>query len=280
MKVIDKSTTGNARGRKGAASAGKAGQLLGRLGLVSDRQRERQSQDTVMAALSKALNNQYVLLREVTLEGLDIPIPLVLIGPPGVRVIYASAARGVFRARGEGWEKMREGSRNYTIQRPNLVTRTVLMARAVLAYLNNQGQSLPEVEPVLVFTQPGVHVESVRPVVRVVLMDALDRFITGFVQSRPILSPEQVQDVVKLLGGTPDVVEPVAGEVIRDEFSFREERLRVPSRLDKIPRGDKVVSRLTSKVPFSTRQVMLLGIMVLINIIVLMALVLVVLRGS
>jgi hypothetical protein len=275
MKVIDNTTTGKARG-----GAGAAGQVLGRLGLVTDRQRELQSQETVMAALGRALNNQYVLLRGVTLEGLEIPIPLVLVGPPGVRVIYASAARGVFRAKGEGWEKMREGARNYTIQRPNLVSRTLLMARAVLAYLNNQGQTLPEVEPVIVFTQPGVHVETVRPVVRVVLMDALDRFITGFVQSRPILTPDQVQDVVKLLGGSEDVVEPVAGEIIRDEFSFREERLHVPSRLDKIPRGDKMVSRLTNKVPFSTRQIVLLGIMVLINIIVLIALVLVVLRGS
>jgi hypothetical protein len=175
---------------------------------------------------------------------------------------------------------MREGSRNYTIQRPNLITRTLLMARAVLAYLNNQGQTLPEVEPVIVFTQTGVHVETVRPVVRVVLMDALDRFITGFIQSRGILTSEQVQDIVKLLGGSVDVVETAAGEIERDAFSFREEYFRAPSRLDKLPRGDKMVSRLTSKVPFTTRQVVLLAGLVFINIIVLIALVLVLLQGS
>jgi hypothetical protein len=234
----------------------------------------------VIAALGKALNNQYVLLRNVTLEGLSIPIPLVLAGPPGVRIIYASAVRGVYRAKGEGWEKMNDGSKNFSIHRPNLITRTLLMARAVLAYLNNQGQTLPEVEPVIVFTQPGVHVETVRPVVRVVLMDALDRFITGFVQSRGILTPDQIQDIVKLLGGRVDIVETAAGEIERDAFSFREEHLRAPSRLDKIPRGDKMVSRLTSKVPFTTRQVVLLGMLVFINIIVLIALVIILLRGS
>ena len=212
MKVIDNAATGKAGG-----GASPADQILSRLGLASDRQREAQSQDTVIAALGKALNNQYVLLRNVTLEGLSIPIPLVLAGPPGVRIIYASAVRGVYRAKGEGWEKMNDGSKNFSIHRPNLITRTLLMARAVLAYLNNQGQTLPEVEPVIVFTQPGVHVETVRPVVRVVLMDALDRFITGFVQSRGILTPDQIQDIVSNLKGDAEVLS-ILGEGFTGRF--------------------------------------------------------------
>jgi hypothetical protein len=65
------------------------------------------------------------------------------------------------------------------------------------------------VEPVLIAASPGVHIDSVRPVVRIVLSDAVKQFAASLLQARPILRSEAIYEVVDHLlkprpkGGAP-----------------------------------------------------------------------------
>lgn len=169
-----------------------------------------EAQEVIITQLGKALSNKYILLRNIQLEGLDIPISLILAGPPGLYVMYASALKGVYRAKGETWSEMNGRTRRFEPARPNLMTRTLLMMRAVEAYLTHHGQRPLEIQSALFFSNPGTHVDVIRPAIRVVLMDGLDHFISGLAQTRTFFNPEEVQGIVDALIKPP--ASPEAGE--------------------------------------------------------------------
>lgn len=160
---------------------------------------DRKAQDVVEAQLGRVLDNKHTLLRNVTLEGLPIPIPCVLVGPTGLYVLYASGVKGVFRAKEERWAEMNKNSRKYEIVRTNLIARSQLMAKIVDSYLTRHKRPHPPVQPALVFADPGTHVDSVRPAVRVVLRDGLDRFAASIAHERPVISVEDAQNIVSAL---------------------------------------------------------------------------------
>ena len=155
-----------------------------------------EAQEVIITQLGKALSNKYILLRNVQLEGLEIPIPLILVGPPGVFVMYTSALKGVYRAKGETWSVMNNRTRKFDPARPNLITRILLMTRAVEAFLARRGHRLLEIQSVLLFSNPGTHVDAIRPAVRVVLMDGLERFISSLAQTRTFLAGEDIQSII------------------------------------------------------------------------------------
>jgi len=243
-------------------------------------QKEAHAQEVVINALQKVLDNKYVMLREVTLEGPDIPIPLILIGPSGVQVIYASILKGVFRAKEDVWEELDDRTQKFSIARPNLLTRTLLMARAVNTYLAEHGHKLPEVEPVLFFSDPGINVETTRPVVRIVQMDALDRFVAGLLQSQTNLEPEAVQKIANALAG--DQVDlgqkPMIDE--RDAFAFRDLPPDKPQSLTPKVVIDSSEPGFLKRIPFSGRQWLVLGLIILVTIIVLVAFMILILLSS
>jgi hypothetical protein len=255
--------------------------VLGSLGLGQSGSQELQAQEELIASLEKSLDNRFVMLRNVTLEGVDIPIPMVLVGPPGVKLIYPSAARGVFRAKGDVLEYMDDDYQAYRTASPNLLTRAASMAEKVSAYLTANNPAPVEVEPFLYFSDPGTHVDAVRPVVRILPVDGLERFVAGLLQSRVFFEKEEVQKLVDLLRKFMGVSERQLSPFSeRDAFSFADdERSSEASVLDRIPRGEGMVKAL-NKIPFSGRQWALLGCMVVINIVILVAFVLLVLLTS
>jgi hypothetical protein len=54
-------------------------------------------------------------------------------------------------------------------------------------------------EPILLATNPGMHVDTIRPLVRVVLSDALERFAVSVSQARALQSPEDAQLIIDRL---------------------------------------------------------------------------------
>jgi hypothetical protein len=278
MKVIDNSAADEKSG-----TSGPLGGVMNTFKLGRVWSQDMQAQEGIITALERLLDNRYTLLRNVSLEGLDIPIPLVLVGPPGVRVLYPSASRGVYRAKDDVWEKMEDDQKGYKSVLPNLLTRTQLMGRAVESFLTAKGYPQTEVEPVLVFSDPGIHVDTIRPVVRVVMVDALERFIAGLVQIRTFLNKDEIEKIVALFAepkAEENASEPPPFE--RDAFSFSDEdntRQQPISVLSNLPRGERAVSAL-NKIPFTTRQWVLLILMVLVNIILLVAFVIIILTLS
>lgn len=247
----------------------------GRRGLTE----EQAAQERVVEALGNTLSNQYVLYKNVNLESLEIPVPLVLIGPPGIRVLAVSSLRGVYRAQGETWEKLDDRQNKYRPALPNLIQQGLLFGSTLGAFIKNRNPSLPTVETVLVFTDPGMHLESARPAVRIVMTDAIERFINGLIQSPILLSQEEVAKAVELLS-RPQPVE--ANLMSEDAFDLVEQKEpKKPGASDRLRSASEnaILPRL-EKVPFTNRQWMILGVIILINILLLVAFLVLVLSSS
>jgi len=164
---------------------------------------EMQAQEYATSRLEKALDDEHVLVRNPTLPGVDITLPLVLISPQGVRLILASPARGIFRAKGESWLSFSQRGRRFRPAKPNLQTRALAFTRALLTYIQTQGVPLPEIEPILVFSDPRTHVDSVDPETRIVLADGIRHIATSLEKAPAIMDQEDIENITRLLTHPP-----------------------------------------------------------------------------
>jgi hypothetical protein len=153
-------------------------------------------QDIVIAILQKHLGSKFTLLRNAVLPGTDdVRLPLVLAGPPGVYLLNVSHVRGVYRAKGEEWGTI-SGS-TFKPSNPNLLARTSRLGQGLQKFLNKQGfNGSVIVEPILLATNPGLHADSVRPIVRVVMSDALERLTISISQAVQVISPEVAETII------------------------------------------------------------------------------------
>lgn len=158
-----------------------------------------EAQRTVSDRLGAVLGPDYVLLRNLRLPGTAVTVPMILIGPQGVRAIVATSLRGTFRAKGEEWLTFDTGARHFKRVRPNQQAIAIGHADLVLKYFRSQGYDLPEVEPVLIFTNPRTHIDTARPRVRIVMVDGIEHFAANLMQLHPILDLEDVETLVHCL---------------------------------------------------------------------------------
>ncbi len=158
--------------------------------------KEVEAQKQVINVLGKVLDRNYTLLRNVTPPGLEASFPFILVGPAGVFIMYVTPLTGMFRAKGDQWGTI--SGNTFKNEKPNLMTRTERMARAIQVFLQRQGYSeITSVDAILLFSDPSAHVDSIRPIIRVVMRDALERFAISLTQARVVLSTESVQDIIK-----------------------------------------------------------------------------------
>jgi len=173
--------------------------------------KEVEAQSQVIALMTKLLDKNYTLLHNVTPPGLDANFPLILAGPTGVFVMYVTPLTGTFRAKGDQWGTI--SGNNFKDVKPNLLLRTERMARALQIYLQHQEQTgLTMVEAILLCSDPAIHVDSLRPIIRIVMRDALERFIISITQSRVAFSPDAVQRIIEHILNPPKPVEPQPAE--------------------------------------------------------------------
>ncbi len=169
--------------------------------------KEVEAQHEIIGVLGKVLDKNYTLLRNVTPPGLEASFPFILVGPTGVFVMYVTPLAGMYRAKGDQWGTISGNA--FKNEKPNLLTRTERMARAIQVFLQRQGYlSLTSVEAILLCSDLSVHVDSIRPIIRVVMRDALERFAISIAQARVALSPEAVQDVIGRILTPPKPPEP------------------------------------------------------------------------
>lgn len=206
MKVIDQTPFFNEKGEISVVDRGKAIMKFGTAWF-----KEIEAQKQVLAVLGKILDKNYTILRNVTPPEMETSIPLILVGPTGVYVMFVTHLTGMFRAKGDQWGTI--SGNNFNPEKPNLLIRTERMARAVQLYLQRQGYNeILNVEAILLCADPSVHVDSLRPIVRIVMRDALERFVVSVTQQRVILSPESVHDLVTRIQTLPKP-EPVPAPV-------------------------------------------------------------------
>ncbi len=205
---------------------------------------EVEAQEACLKILKRYLKDSYYLLRNLSLSNLDVPIPMILVGPGGIYVLYISAVQGAFRAKGEDWLILQTG-RGFNPTRPNLVKRAALMAQALDVYLKRTDDSLPDVQGVMLFMSPRVFVETVRPVVRVMMSDAVEKFVSGLAQAIPVLEQEKVEAIVEAI--TNPVVEAPPVEAPPEEVEPE------PPPAPSAPRVSSI-DRLASRINLTRKQ--------------------------
>lgn len=225
---------------------------------------EMKSQQDVIRYLSRSLDRSYTLLRNINLPDLGITIPMILVAPSGIKVIYNTPAHGVFRAQGDNWEVLdRRGGGGYKASKPNLVRRTSLMARAVEAFIKERIDATVSVEGVLICTNLRAHVETRRPTVRVILIDALERFAARLIEEPATIPQEQRYKIIRTITGH---MEKRAEKV--ETTPEKPPTQKVTQSID--ASFEQSVRPLQRLFNFSTRQWIILGGFVLAEIIILL----------
>jgi hypothetical protein len=226
---------------------------------------ELQAQESIIGSLSQLLGNDYILMHGFSLPDTEINIPLIIVGPSGLHVLYVTALAGVYRAKGDNW-LLQESGRGMRNARPNLLARTNLMGRAVEVYLKRNGCDVI-VQTALICSNSKMFVESIRSSARVILSDAIEKFVSSWTQDSAGLDAEEVRRVADLLTNPPKPVEPAVVE---------------GQPADPLA-GSKPVKKQSSfeaaigKVNFTSRQWMLMGILLVLVVCLLVTFILVVL---
>lgn len=218
------------------------------------------AQDAVAAILGRQLGGQFVLLQNIILPGTEIDLPLVLLGPPGVYLINALHEQGVYLVRDDEWGTLT--GETFVPARINQVKRAMTMAKVLQVYLDRMGYKGFLVEPVVMSPDPKLHIDSTRPVARVVMSDAIDRFALNLLQSRAIFDMNTILDLEHLLltgqsrqqAMTEGQKSEGAGVFLPEEgsdleFSFHEE----PETAEVQPQGFAEAAPLTEQAPSSAR---------------------------
>ena len=100
---------------------------------------DMQAQDDLYNRMGKTLGNEHMLLCNVVIPGTTLEVPEILLSPQGVRVLLPSSVKGVFRAKGEEWLKLRGGDKRFSKASPNLQAKVHHMADTLLPYRRDRG---------------------------------------------------------------------------------------------------------------------------------------------
>jgi len=188
MKIIDKTPLLNEKGELGIVQ-----RVQGILKYGFNWPSELEAQKAIVTFFDRQLEKGYTLIRNMTLGASGIVVPIILLGPAGIYVIHVTYLRGRFEARGNAWNE--EAGDSYKPAEVNLIQRTSRMANAVKAFIERQGVKVPvPIEPVLISANPGLHIESVKPAIKVMMIDGIKSFVSGLSNGTPVLRAEAVHE--------------------------------------------------------------------------------------
>lgn len=189
MKIIDKTPFQDANGNISIVA-----RAQGTLKYGLNWFPELEAQKAVISQLDRALEKGFVLIRNFTLPNIEVVIPLILIGTGGISMIYVTQVKGQFEAKGDQWNVINNGrSQPASV---NLIEVAMKRARALQKYLETQKVNLPApVEAILITSDPGAHIESLRPAARVVMSDAIKQLASSLLQARPVWRQDFVYDL-------------------------------------------------------------------------------------
>src|SRR5512143_1600346 len=188
MKIVDKTPLVDEKGNLGFVQ-----RVQGMLEYGFNWPRELEAQNAIIKYFDRQLEKGYTLIRNMPLGQSGIVIPMILLGPTGIHVIEVTYLRGHYEARGDAWN-VASGD-HYAPAPVNLIKRTIRMADALQAFIQRQGVRLPvTIDPVIIAGDPGLHIESTRPAIKVMMIDGIKAFVNGLINGSPVLSNMQVSD--------------------------------------------------------------------------------------
>lgn len=188
MKIIDKTPLLNEKGELGTVQ-----RVQGMLKYGFNWPNELEAQKAIITFFDRQLEKGYTLIRNLPLGASGIVVPIILLGPTGIYVINVTYLRGRYEVRNNSWNEA--SGDGYKPASVNLIQITSRMANAVKAFIERQGVKLPiEIEPILMAANPGLHIESVRPAIKVIMIDGVRSFVSGLATARPLLKSEAVHE--------------------------------------------------------------------------------------
>ncbi|MDI6693573.1 MAG: hypothetical protein QME21_00880 [Anaerolineales bacterium] len=273
MKVID---LANPEGEERKSSG--LSRAIGNLIPASSRA-DRKSQEAVLQIFKNILDNRFVMLLGLKFPSAQAYSPLILVGPPGVWVILASPMRGVFRAVEDQWEEMDARAHSFKPARANLPLQAVAMSKTVEALLTELVMDAVPIEPAVLFTNPGAHIEPQRPIARLIQADAIGRFAANLLQTRVTLSREAIESILERLSQPLSelalaklVQAPGLDEAPDEAKAMTERRFAAPPLAE-----PKIIQRVSRFAAFNRRQWLILGALLVGNIILFAAIIIIIL---
>jgi len=273
MKIIDLANLDDKEQK-----AARLGRALGNL-VPSSARAARKSQEAVLQIFKNILDNRFVMLLGLKFPSAQANSPLILVGPPGIWVILASPARGGFRAIEDQWEEMDVRAHSFKPSRANLPLQAVAMSKTVEALLADLETDAFPIEPAVLFTDPGAHIEPQRPIARLIQADAIARFAASLLQNRLALSREAIESIVERL--SQPLLElrlaklaqaPWTDEAPDEAIASAERQPTTPPLAE-----PKIIQRISRFASFSRRQWLILGALLIGNILLFAAIILIIL---
>ena len=222
MKIIDKTPLVNEKGELSVPQ-----RVQGMMKYGFNWPTELQAQKAIVTFFDRQLEKGYTLIRNITLGASGITVPMILLGPAGIYVIHVTYLRGRYEARGNAWNE--ESGTGFKPASVNLIQQTARMAAAVKAFIERQGVKLPvPIEPVLIAANPGLHVESVKPAVKVLMIDGIKSFVTGLSTTNRVLSAEAVHEFTERIVNPRPVRKGTAAPAAMSQPAWEEDKTQPP----------------------------------------------------
>ena len=180
---------------------------------------EYKAQETFLEALRPLLDRRFIIVRNYTWPEIEYPFPIILLGPPGVYLLYVTPLSGEFRIQENRLLSLGKGKPQEV--KPRLVQRTKLLGAVLQKFIaENLGLEVP-IETRLVFTAPDVYVDAVNAEVRPLLLDGVKGFAEGLLKARERLPRPHMRRIVELF------LEGTAQGEKRDTRQAREQRTAI-----------------------------------------------------
>jgi hypothetical protein len=241
------------------------------------------AEDAIVSKFIRGLDNRFIMLRSLQLEGNGETFRPILVGPTGMYVLNISHAKGFFRAKEDSWWEMNKTTHKFGPARPNLIKQSIEAAQKLAEILEMHDKPHPEITPLLIFASPGVNIERSNPAIRIVLMDGVDSLIEGMLYSDAVFQPTEItflSDTLEIMANPEKEILMVEGEG-EDFFGkdlFIPEK-KAPLTLPEITIPTELPLRpVEEKLKFSQRQWTVLVVLLLLTIVVLFVSILYALR--
>lgn len=235
---------------------------------------DKHLEEAIVAHFLRGLDNRFIMLRNLQLEDPGEPFPPILVGPAGLAVLNINSEKGFFKTKDDSWWKMDKTTRRFSPSRPNLIRQSQDYATKLATILDVHGKSHPEVTPILIFANPGVHIETTNPTIRIVLMDGVDSLITSFLNKEDVLQPTEINylsDSLEVMANPEKAIPIGEGEDFFGRDLFVREK-KAPPKIPAIPIPTEMpLPPVEEKLQFTRKQWIILAVLLLLTIVVLLS---------
>lgn len=242
---------------------------------------DEHAEDALIARFMRGLDNRFVMLRNLQLEGTGEVFPLILVGPAGLVLLNVSRAKGFFKAKEDSWWEMNKSSHKFGPARPNLLRQSKEYAQKLAQILDAHGKSHPEIIPILVFANPGVNIETSNPIIRIVLMDGVESLIDSFLKSEQVLQETEIDflsDTLEMMSNPVKAIPMGEGEDFFGRDLLLTEK-KAPRKLPAISIPTNLsLPPVEEKLKFTRKQWLILEVLLGLTIVVLLGAIIFVLK--